>query len=117
MAYKMGCIIDSISYLFVLELADEDLGDEDVLALESISEISKISEEGGEGEANLQITLIITLKDAMLSLSRVFKIIEVRANIKKLLYTKPIGVLYLIQPNFPIINWRIIGIWRSFSQI
>ena len=79
---KMGCIINLISYLFALELADEDLGDEDVLALESISEISKISEEGGEGEANLQITLIITLKDAMLSLSRVFKIIEVRTNIK-----------------------------------
>ena len=68
---------------FALELADEDLGDEDVLALESISEISMISEEGGgEGETNLQITLIITLKDAMLSLSRVFKIIEVRTNIK-----------------------------------
>ena len=89
----MGCIIDLISHVviisnflisYVLELADEDLGDEDVLALESISEISKISEEGGEGEANLQITLIITLKDAMLSLSRVFKIIEVRTNIKKL---------------------------------
>ena len=80
MAYKIGCIINLISYLFAIELADEDLGDEDVLALESISEISKISEEGGEGEANLQITLIITLKDAMLSLSRVFKIIEVRKN-------------------------------------
>ena len=80
MANKMGCTIKLISYLFALELADEDLGDEDVLALESISEISKISEEGGEGEANLQITLIITLKDAMLSLSRVFKIIEVRKN-------------------------------------
>ena len=88
----MSCILNGVqnwlhnkfnfvSFCF-LELADEDLGDEDVLALESISEISKISEEGGEGEANLQITLIITLKDAMLSLSRVFKIIEVRTNIK-----------------------------------
>ena len=67
----LGCNHDSK----FTEYADEDLEDEDVFALESIAKSNK---EGDEKDNNLQITLIITLKDAMLSLSRVFKIIEVR---------------------------------------
>ena len=55
----------------LLDLFDEVLGDDDVFILESIAEAKKNNEE------NLRVTLIITLKDNLLSISRIIKIIEV----------------------------------------
>ena len=53
------------------DLADEVLGDDDVFILESIAEAKKNDEE------TLRVTLILTLKDNLLSISRIIKIIEV----------------------------------------
>ena len=55
----------------LLDLFDEVLGDDDVFILESIADAKKNNEE------NLRVTLIITLKDNLLSISRIIKIIEV----------------------------------------
>ena len=52
-------------------MADDVLGDDDVFVLESIAEAKKNDKE------NLRVTLIITLKDNLLSISRIIKIIEV----------------------------------------
>ena len=55
----------------LLDLFDEVLGDDDVFILESIADAKKNNEE------NLRVTLIITLKDNLLSISKIIKIIEV----------------------------------------
>ena len=47
------------------------MGDDDVFILESIAEAKKNDEE------NLRVTLILSLKDNLLSISRIIKIIEV----------------------------------------
>ena len=54
------------------ELADEDLGEDDVFVLESIAEAQKNEED------KLRVTLILTLKDSMTALAKVIKIIEVK---------------------------------------
>ena len=59
-----------ISQLFP-ELADEDLGEDDVFVLESIAEAKKNEED------KLRVTLILSLKDSMPALTKVLKIIEV----------------------------------------
>ena len=53
------------------ELADEDLGEDDVFVLESIAEAKKNEED------KLRVTLILSLKDSMPALTKVLKIIEV----------------------------------------
>ena len=53
------------------DFADDVLGDDDVFILESIAEAKKNDEE------NLRVTLILSLKDNLLSISRIIKIIEV----------------------------------------
>lgn len=60
-------------------MADEELGDDDVFVLESIAEAKKNEED------RLRVTLVISLKDTMTSLTRILKIIEVKS-------TKQIGV-------------------------
>ena len=52
-------------------MADEELGDDDVFVLESIAEAKKNEED------RLRVTLVISLKDTMTSLTRILKIIEV----------------------------------------
>merc|ERR1711963_21765 len=52
------------------ELADEDLGEDDVFVLESIAEAKKNDED------KLRVTLILTIKESMLALGKVVKIIE-----------------------------------------
>ena len=52
-------------------MADDVLGDDDVFILESIAEAKKNDEE------TLRVTLILSLKDNLLSISRIIKIIEV----------------------------------------
>ena len=53
-------------------MADEELGDDDVFVLESIAEAKKNEED------RLRVTLVISLKDTMTSLTRILKIIEVK---------------------------------------
>ena len=55
------------------ELADDELGDDDVFVLESIAEAKKTDDD------KLRVTLVLSLKDAMTSLARILKVIEVRA--------------------------------------
>jgi hypothetical protein len=64
--------------LLITELADEDLGEDDVFILESIAEAKKNAED------KLRVTLILTLKDSLASLAKIIRIIEVR-NWQKLL--------------------------------
>jgi len=52
------------------DFSDDVLGDDDVFILESIAEAKKNDEE------NLRVTLILGLKDNLLSISRIIKIIE-----------------------------------------
>ena len=59
------------SRLHFAEFADELLGDDDVFVLESIAEAEKNDQE------KLRVALIITLKDSLLSISKIIKIIEV----------------------------------------
>ena len=54
------------------ELADDELGDDDVFVLESIAEAKKTDDD------KLRVTLVLSLKDAMTSLARILKVIEVR---------------------------------------
>lgn len=61
------------------ELADEDLGEDDVFVLESIAEAKKNDED------KLRVTLILNMKESMTSLGKVIKIIEVR----KMIFGKP----------------------------
>ena len=60
-------------------MADDVLGDDDVFILESIAEAKKNDEE------TLRVTLILTLRDTLLSISRIIKIIEVIEFMEKLL--------------------------------
>merc|ERR1712156_228188 len=53
------------------ELADEELGEDDVFVLESIAEAKKNEED------KLRVTIILTMKDSMVALAKVVKIIEV----------------------------------------
>ena len=55
----------------IIELADEDLGEDDVFVLESIAEAKKNDED------KLRVTLILTMKESMVALGKVVKIIEV----------------------------------------
>ena len=59
----------------IIELADEDLGEDDVFVLESIAEAKKNDED------KLRVSLILTMKESMAALGKVVKIIEVRQNI------------------------------------
>ena len=54
------------------ELADEDLGEDDVFVLESIAEAQKNEDD------KLRVTLILSLKESLPALAKVIKIIEVR---------------------------------------
>ena len=56
----------------ISELADEDLGEDDVFVLESIAEAKKNDED------KLRVSLILTMKESMAALGKVVKIIEVR---------------------------------------
>jgi hypothetical protein len=58
----------------ISELADEDLGEDDVFVLESIAEAKKNDED------KLRVSLILTMKESMAALGKVVKIIEVRIN-------------------------------------
>ena len=61
-------------YPFVsAELADDELGDDDVFVLESIAEAKKNDDD------KLRVTMVLSLKDAMASLARILKVIEVRS--------------------------------------
>ena len=60
----------------ISELADEDLGEDDVFVLESIAEAKKNDED------KLRVSLILTMKESMAALGKVVKIIEVRMNNK-----------------------------------
>lgn len=53
------------------ELADEELGEDDVFVLESIAEAKKSDED------KLRVTLLLTLKDTVPSLAKIIRIIEV----------------------------------------
>ena len=53
------------------ELFDEELGDDDVFVLESIAEARQRKDD------KLRVTLVFTLKDTMVSLAKIIKIIEV----------------------------------------
>lgn len=55
-----------------LELADEELGDDDVFVLESIAEAKKNEDD------RLRVTMVISLKETINSLAKILKIIEVR---------------------------------------
>ena len=55
----------------IIELADEELGEDDVFVLESIAEAKKNEED------KLRVTIILTMKDSMVALAKVVKIIEV----------------------------------------
>ncbi len=57
--------------VFVLELADEELGEDDVFVLESIAEAKKSDED------KLRVTLLLTLRDTIPALAKVIRIIEV----------------------------------------
>ena len=57
---------------FSSELADEDLGEDDVFVLESIAEAQKNEDD------KLRVTLILSLKESLPALAKVIKIIEVR---------------------------------------
>ena len=57
--------------LILIELADEELGEDDVFVLESIAEAKKNEED------KLRVTIILTMKDSMVALAKVVKIIEV----------------------------------------
>ena len=56
---------------FWIELADEDLGEDDVFVLESIAEAKKNDED------KLRVTLVLTMKECMVSLGKMMRIIEV----------------------------------------
>ena len=58
--------------LILIELADEELGEDDVFVLESIAEAKKNEED------KLRVTIILTMKDSMVALAKVVKIIEVK---------------------------------------
>ena len=58
--------------LFFSELADEDLGEDDVFVLESIAEAQKNEDD------KLRVTLVLSLKESLPALAKVIKIIEVR---------------------------------------
>ena len=60
--------------IYISELADEDLGEDDVFVLESIAEAKKNDED------KLRVSLILTMKESMAALGKVVKIIEVRIN-------------------------------------
>ena len=62
------------SLIDISELADEDLGEDDVFVLESIAEAKKNDED------KLRVSLILTMKESMAALGKVVKIIEVRQN-------------------------------------
>jgi hypothetical protein len=49
---------------------DDELGDDDVFVLESIAEASQRKDD------KLRVTLVFTLKDTMVSLAKIIKIIE-----------------------------------------
>ena len=53
------------------EFFDEELGDDDVFVLESIAEARQRKDD------KLRVTLVFTLKDTMVSLAKIIKIIEV----------------------------------------
>ncbi|TRY73897.1 hypothetical protein TCAL_01528 [Tigriopus californicus] len=53
------------------ELADEELGDDDVFVLESIAEAKKNEDD------RLRVTMVISLKETINSLSKILKIIEI----------------------------------------
>ena len=57
---------------FSSELADEDLGEDDVFVLESIAEAQKNEDD------KLRVTLVLSLKESLPALAKVIKIIEVR---------------------------------------
>ena len=63
--------------ILISELADEDLGEDDVFVLESIAEAKKNDED------KLRVSLILTMKESMAALGKVVKIIEVRMNNKR----------------------------------
>ena len=65
-------MISDYSLIDISELADEDLGEDDVFVLESIAEAKKNDED------KLRVTLILTMKESMAALGKVVKIIEVR---------------------------------------
>ena len=70
--YYQGKVETHLKYFeYIADFADEELADDDVFVLESIAEAKKNDEEC------LRVTLIITLKDNLLSISRIIKIIEV----------------------------------------
>ena len=70
--YYQGKVKTHLKYYeYIADFADEELADDDVFVLESIAEAKKNDEEC------LRVTLIITLKDNLLSISRIIKIIEV----------------------------------------
>ena len=63
--------LNSHCALILIELADEELGEDDVFVLESIAEAKKNEED------KLRVTIILTMKDSMVALAKVVKIIEV----------------------------------------
>lgn len=84
------------------------LGDDDVFILESIAEAKKNDEE------NLRVTLILSLKDNLLSISRIIKIIEVNENF----YNETYSTVYLhVTQTLPLHFIRIImAILHSSKQ-
>ncbi len=64
-----------LNFYNVLELFDEELGDDDVFVLESIAEATQRKDD------KLRVTLVFTLKDTMTSLAKIIKIIEVTLHV------------------------------------
>ena len=54
-------------------MADEELGEDDVFVLESIAEAKKTEED------KLRVTIVLAMKDSMVALGKVVKIIEVNS--------------------------------------
>ena len=63
------------SFSVISELADEDLGEDDVFIIETIAGARK---NGKSDDDKLRVTMILTLlKDSMAALNKVLKIVEV----------------------------------------
>jgi len=72
----MGKLEQEVANLLVLpELADEELGDDDVFVLESIAEAKKNEED------RLRVTLVLGLRDAGQSLAKVLKAVEMNGGV------------------------------------
>jgi len=72
-----------------IEFTDEELGDDDVFVLESIANAQESKDD------KLQVTIVFTLKDTMMSLARIIRLVEVYISYFNVYRSQKLGELVL----------------------